>query len=177
MDCIRGTVLAWRLRLHGHKIGRGLSSRTWNPFACSLSFHRKITIGNHVSFGKNLSLWVKHGAELTIGDNCIFTGDSYVRSSGAIRFGAHVLVAEFVSVRDANHGTAAGSFIDGQRSDHGSVAIGTDVWIGAGSRILKNSKIPDGCVIAANSVVLGSSSLEAGGIYGGSPVRLLKMRS
>ena len=54
--------------------------------------------------------------------------------------------------------------------------IGNDVWIGAGCRILKNAAIPDGCVIGANSVVLGKSALEPGGVYGGAPVRLLKRR-
>ena len=177
MAGIRGALLAWRLRLHGHKVGRGLASRAWNPFACSLSGRRKISIGDGVSLGKNVSLWVKHGAELAIGDGCTFTGDTYVRASQSIRIGAHVMVAEFVSIRDTNHGTAVGKLICNQPSDHGTVAIGNDVWIGAGSRILKDARIPDGCVIAANSVVLGSSRLEPDGIYGGAPVRLLKKRS
>ena len=176
MDRIRGTVLAWRLRLHGHKVGRGLSSKMWNPFACSLSAKRRITIGDRVTLGRNMYLWVKRGAELAIGSDCAFTGDTYVRASQSIRFGSHVLVAEFASVRDANHGTVAGLRIDTQPSKHGTVEIGSDVWIGAGTRILKDSKIQDGCVIAANSVVLGSSVLEPDCIYAGSPVRLVKKR-
>lgn len=176
MDAIRGALLAVRLRMHGHRVGKGLRSRTWNPFVCSLSGRRTIRIGDHVGFGKNLSVWVKRGAELAIGDGCVFTGDSYVRASESIRFGARVLVAEFVSVRDANHGTAAGRDIGGQKSEYGKIDIGRDVWIGAGCRILKGAKIPDGCVIGANSVVTGKSALEAGGVYGGVPARLLKRR-
>lgn len=176
MDGIRGAVLAWRLRLHGHKVGRRLASRAWNPFECSLSGRRKISIGDGVSIRRNVSFWVKRGAELAIGDGCLFTGDTYVRAARSIRFGSHVLVAEFVSVRDANHGTAAGRSIAEQLSEHGPVEIGNDVWIGAGCRILKGARIPDGCVIAANSVVLESSGLEPDGIYGGVPVRLLKKR-
>ena len=162
--------------MHGHRVGKGLSCRTWNPFVCSLSGRRKISIGDNVSFGKNMSVWVKHGAELAIGDKCVFTGDSYVRASKSIRFGAHVLVAEFVSVRDANHGMAAGTDIGDQHSEYRSIEIGNDVWIAAGSRILMGAKIPDGCVIGANSVVLEKCALEPGGVYGGAPVRLLKRR-
>jgi acetyltransferase-like isoleucine patch superfamily enzyme len=176
MERIRGAVLAWRLRLHGHKVGRGLGSRMWNPFLGSLSSKRRIRIGDGVWLGKNLSFKVGRGAELAIGDGCFFTGDAYVRAARSIRFGDHVLVAEHVSVRDANHGTAAGRFIDGQEAEQGTVEIGRDVWLGAGCRILKDAKIPDGCVLGANSVVLGSSRLERNGIYGGVPVRLLKRR-
>ena len=177
MDSIRGALLAWRLRLHGHKVGRGLRSLDWNPFSGSISSNRRIAIGDGVLFRRNVSLRVERGAELVIGNGCHFTGDAYVRVSRSIRFGENVLVAEFVSVRDSNHGTAAGQLINKQPSVHGTVEIGSDVWIGAGARILKDAKIPDGCVIAANSVVLGSSRLEPDGIYGGAPVRLLKMRS
>lgn len=174
---IRGAVLAWRLRLHGHKVGRGLASAAWNPFEGCLSSKRRIVIGDGVQFRRNVSFRVERGAELVIGDGCHFTGDTYVRVSHSVRFGENVLVAEFVSVRDSNHGTAPGCPINRQHAVHGTVEIGSDVWIGAGARILKDAKIPDGCVIAANSVVLGSSRLEPDGIYGGSPVRLLRMRS
>ncbi len=176
MDAIRGAVLALRLRVHGHKAGKGLASRTWNPFECSLSGRRRIEIGERVVFGRNMSIRVKRGAELVVGDRCAFTGDTYVRVSQSIRFGAHVLVAESVSVRDATHGMAAGTNIDGQHAECAGVEIGSDVWIGAGCRILKGATIPDGCVIGANSVVTGKSALEAGGVYGGAPVRLLKRR-
>ena len=176
MDAIRGALLSIRLRLHGHKVGRALSSRSWNPFECSLGGRRRIEIGDRVKFGRNMSIRVKRGAELVVGDRCAFTGDTYVRVSKSIRFGAHVLVGEFTSVRDDTHRIVPGMTIDSQRGDPGTVAVGNDVWIGAGCRILKNAAIPDGCVIGANSLVLGKSSLEPGGVYGGAPVRLLKRR-
>lgn len=176
MDAIRGAVLTLRLRMHGHKVGGGLSSRTWNPFECSPGGRRRIEIGKGVKFGRNMSIRVKRGAELVIGDRTAFTGDTYVRAERSIRFGAHVLVAEHVSVRDSSHGTAAGTDIADQHPSYGSVEIGRDVWIGAGCRILMGAKVPDGCIIGANSVVIRKSALEPGGVYGGAPVRLLKKR-
>ena len=73
---IRGWQLAVRLRLHGHKVGRGLTSDSWNPFFSSISSKRKITIGDNCHFGRNLWIWVKRGAEFTLGDNCIFDGET-----------------------------------------------------------------------------------------------------
>ena len=173
---IKGWTLAIRLRLHGHHVGRGLTSAKWNPFACSLSSKRRISIGDNVHFGKNLSIWVKHGAELMLDDKVVFTGDSYIRAAKSIRFGECCSLGEFFSIRDSNHGTVIGSDILSQPSEHAPIVIGRDVWIGAGSRILMGATIPDGCVIGANSTVLRSSPLEPNGIYGGSPVKLLKFR-
>ena len=173
---IKGRVLAWRLRLHGHKVGCNLRSDDWNPFACSLSSHRSITLGDNVFLGRNMRIWVKHGAELVLGDGCVLSGDSYIRASTSIRMGDHSAVAEHSSIRDANHGTALGSDVLAQHSVYGPIVIGRDVWIGAGSRILKGAAIPDGCVIGANSIVLETSVLEPNCIYGGSPVRFLKRR-
>lgn len=177
MHRVKGLTLALRLRLHGHKVGRGLASAMWNPFDCSLSSRRRIEIGDDVRFGRNMCIWVKRGAELVIGDGFIFTGDSYVRAAHSIRLGDHGSMAEFSSMRDSNHGTAAGTYCMSQPSAHGAITVGRDVWIGAGCRILMGATIPDGCVIGANSMVLRSSVLEPGGIYGGSPVKFLKWRS
>ena len=173
---IRGWQLAVRLRLHGHKVGRGLTSDSWNPFFSSISSKRKITIGDNCHFGRNLWIWVKRGAEFTLGDNCIFGGDAYIRVSCALRMGDHSGIAEHGSMRDANHGIEAGSDFMGQPSFHAPITVGRDVWIGAGCRILAGATLPDGCIIGANSVVLKGSVLVPGGVYGGVPVRLLKMR-
>ena len=172
----RGWQLAVRLRLHGHKVGRGLTSDSWNPFACSLSSKRRIAIGSNCHFGRNLFIWVKRGAEFTLGDNCVFGGDSYIRISCAFRMEDHCSMAEHGSIRDANHGIAAGEDFMDQPSFHAPITVGRDVWIGAGCRILAGATLPDGCIIGANSVVLKGSSLVPGGVYGGVPVRLLKMR-
>ena len=56
----------------------------------------------------------------------------------------------------------------------GNTVVGNDVWIGRGCLICDGSYIEDGVVVAANSVVKGR--LLKNGIYGGSPVRLIKFR-
>jgi acetyltransferase-like isoleucine patch superfamily enzyme len=52
------------------------------------------------------------------------------------------------------------------------ISVGNKVWIGCRSLILKGSVIPDGCIIAANSLV----TKELNGInqvFGKQPLRVL----
>ena len=51
----------------------------------------------------------------------------------------------------------------------GSVKIGNNVFIGAGSIILPGTSIGDNCVVGAGSVVRGN--LEADSVYVGSPAK------
>lgn len=54
-----------------------------------------------------------------------------------------------------------------------SIQIGKKVWIGMKALILKGSKIPDGCVIGAGSLVAGEIK-DKNSVVGGNPIRTLK---
>ena len=54
------------------------------------------------------------------------------------------------------------------------VTIGSDVWIGQGSRILGGVTIGDGCVIGTRAVV--TRDCEPFGVYVGVPAKLIKKR-
>ena len=72
---------------------------------------------------------------------------------------------------------AAKAFVkEDSYDEYGNVIIGNDVWIGARAIILGDVTIPDGVIIAAGSIVKKNDVLEPYGIYGGSPLVLLKMR-
>ena len=53
------------------------------------------------------------------------------------------------------------------------IVIGSHVWIGCGVKIYKGTVIPDGSVIAANSVVRGVFTTP-GSLIGGHPARVLR---
>ena len=105
------------------------------------------------------------------------TGNTYICADEKVTIGDNVLIAEFCTIRDSDHGIAADRLICDQPGTSLPVTIGSDVWIGAGCAILKGATVPDGCVIGAHSVVLRNSKLVPGGIYAGTPVRLIRMRA
>jgi acetyltransferase-like isoleucine patch superfamily enzyme len=113
----------------------------------------RITLGRRVRVNTGTHL-VSH-AELTIGDD--------------------VLIGEYVSIRDADHGTAPDQAMNQQAHRCAAIKIGNNVWIGRGACILKGVSICDGAIIAANSVVTRDvGELE---IHASIPARLLRKRS
>ena len=52
--------------------------------------------------------------------------------------------------------------------------IGNAVWVGSNVTILPGTKVGDGVIVQAGSVVHGS--LQDYGIYGGNPAKLIKKR-
>lgn len=58
------------------------------------------------------------------------------------------------------------NFVDG-------IYIGNHCWIGMNVTLLKNTVIPDDCIIGTQSVVSGKLSVEHA-VYAGNPVRLVK---
>ena len=70
---------------------------------------------------------------------------------------------------------AGASFVDRDLEDElPRVAIGNDVWIGAGSIVLDGLNLGDGCVVAAGAVVTRDVAPYA--IVGGVPARLIRYR-
>ena len=57
-----------------------------------------------------------------------------------------------------------------------NIHIGSDVWIGAHSKVLSGSVIGDGVVLGTDTLVTSTQTLEPFGIYVGHPARLLKFR-
>jgi acetyltransferase-like isoleucine patch superfamily enzyme len=62
---------------------------------------------------------------------------------------------------------------DGKQDNKKEILIGNHVWIGCGTHIYKGAIIPDGCVVAANSVVRGAIN-EKNVLIGGNPAKILK---
>ena len=75
------------------------------------------------------------------------------------------------SLRAAKTFVTSNSYVE-----YDNVTIGNDVWIGARALILGGASVPDGTIISAGSVVKKGDKLRPYGIYGGSPLVLLKMR-
>lgn len=55
---------------------------------------------------------------------------------------------------------------------YGPIIIGDEVWIGSNTSILKNTKVPDRCVVGSKSLVTGHSQMSSYNLYCGIPIQL-----
>ena len=134
-----------------------------------------IAIGDQTIFYDNCIFEFREGSRLSIGTNVLFSYGVLLSCSERITIGNDVQVGEYTSIRDATHQYSDLSYpMKYQKDICKEVYIGNDVWIGRGCLISPGTVISDGVVVAANSVVKGY--LEKNGIYGGTPVKLIKYR-
>lgn len=144
------------LNIYGNRntLDIGLSK---NPIYHSL-FHfaplghdRSITIGSDFSGGGHFRV-VEDGTYISIGDRCLFSWDITVMASDY-----HAIYDETGKVINKAVG----------------LTIGNDVWVGCKATILKDTAIPNGCIIGACSLITKSFKEERC-LLAGSPASIIK---
>ena len=116
---------------------------------------KKVKIGRNFKLETDAKLRVLNGGELTIGDNCFINCGSYITVMGETNIGNGCMIGPNVMIFDHDHDYKCSGGISSGKSVLGSIKIGNNVWIGAGSIILRGACIGDNAVIAAGSVVKG----------------------
>ncbi len=154
-----------------NSIGQGVSV----GYEFSVNNNGVITVGDNCEIADRVLFSCYKGGFIVIGSNS-FVGDSVkiVADRGRIEIGEDCLIAENVSIRASNHGTGKGTLIRLQANSVNDIRMGRDCWIGKGVTVLAGSSIADGCVIGANSVVIGET--ESNTIYAGVPIKKIKLR-
>ena len=122
-----------------------------------LQFSRGATVnlGKHLGIRNDVTLSVRKGAILSIGDkvfinkSCIFVAHNLISIGARTKFGPNVSIFD----HDYDYKVPGGVSSNVFKTD--SVEIGEDCWIGTGAIILKGTKIGNRCVIAAGTVVKG----------------------
>ncbi len=107
-----------------------------------------VTIGNGGYMNSNTNLIIMHN--LNIGDNC------------AISWDCQFLDEDFHEIS-----------YPGKRQIESTINIGNNVWIGCGTKIYKGTIIPNGCVIASDSIVKGIFHIK-NSLIGGNPAKVIK---
>lgn len=108
-----------------------------------------VEIGHQTYINPRTQLVIKHG--LRIGQHCAISWE-----------------CQFLD-EDFHHLT-----YEGQRNiGHPEIIIGDRVWIGSRVSVYKGSVIPNGCVVASNSVVKGVFT-EENALLAGSPARVVR---
>jgi acetyltransferase-like isoleucine patch superfamily enzyme len=114
------------------------------------------------------------GAVIRIGEGAGISSSTIVASQ-SVEIGARTLIgADCLIVDNDFHSLSAEGRAQGEAPKIRPVVIGADVFIGARCIILKGSRIGDGSVIGAGSVVSGE--IPAGVIAAGNPARVIKAR-
>lgn len=109
---------------------------------------------------------------LVLGTNFLISGDGTIICAEKIIVGDNSTMAWESIIMDTDHHqifNAQGDHINPNEP----VEIGQNVWIGARSFILKGCRIPDGCIVGANTLLTKSFEDEKV-IIAGSPARVVK---
>ena len=132
-------------------------------------------IGPRTLIARHTELVVKQGyliigAHGSIGSNCTLSAVS------GLRVGDHAIIAGHCYFGGGRYRTAMGGgpMVEQGLQTRGPVIVGSDVWIGAGARILDGVTVGDGAVVGAGSVV--THDVEPLAIVGGTPARVLGHR-
>ncbi len=155
--------------------GRGLSVEKL-PYIRGpgrIIFGRNVKISGHIGIA-----FSRHGRDpvLSIGDNTFIGHQCSFAMARAITIGPDCLLAGGTRIADND-----GHPLDAEKrrrrepvdaSDVRPVTLGANVWIGAGTRILKGVTIGDNAVVGAQSVV--TRDIPANTLAAGSPARIIR---
>lgn len=135
-----------------------------------LNIHGKMKLGGNYSIGRGCRFDIGENAVLSIGEggytNCntnfIIMHNMTIGDNCVISWDCQFLDEDFHKI-----------YYSGKKELINSIVIGDNVWIGCGVKIYKGTNIPNGCVIASNSIVKGTFSVE-NSLIGGNPARIIK---
>lgn len=131
----------------------------------TLKFNGRCTMSSGISLILDLG-------SLEIGDNFFCNKNCTISCNDKITIGDDALFGWNIELLDSdNHKVIhKGSK---EICDHGQIQIGNHVWVASFSHILKNSAVPDGSIVAYNSLV--TKCFEGKNLLlGGSPAKVIE---
>jgi acetyltransferase-like isoleucine patch superfamily enzyme len=168
------TLRLWRLA--------SLRARAQGPIPVSTQFdgpirtagRPRLELGEHCRLGAAVFFETGGQGRIRLGRNVRVNAGSVIVSYSSVEIGDDCLIGEYVSIRDADHGSDVGTPMRLQAHRSEAIRIGRDVWIARGVVVLKGVTIGDGAIVAANSVV--TRDVPPMAIVGGAPARIIKHR-
>jgi acetyltransferase-like isoleucine patch superfamily enzyme len=157
------------------RIGGGVTIDDLVVLDAKGAHNRGIEIGDGVFLGRGTILSCKDG-DIRLGDHSNLGFHCEIFSGSSVSVGHHALFAAQAYLVGGGHEfEAAGqSVIDQPRTSRG-IALGDNVWLGTGAKILDGVRIGNDVVVGANAVV--NADLPDGAIAAGVPARVLRHRT
>jgi acetyltransferase-like isoleucine patch superfamily enzyme len=141
---LRFIMRRYRFDSAGPRCALGRRVRFWGP----VSIH----IGERCGLFDDVAIWGR--GTLRIGDRSTLGHGTVVAVQESVEIGRDVMVAGRCYILDVDHGFARQDVaVSRQDLRIEPVRIEDDVWVGAGSAILRGVTIGRGAIIGANSVV------------------------
>lgn len=122
--------------------------------SCDFRIFGKLQFQGNASISTGFMCGVAKDAEVHIGDNVYFGRNCIIASRKRVSIGDNTIFGPNVMVYDHDHAIIDGVVSHNKFSD-AEIEIGSNCWIGAGVIILKGSKIGDGVIVGAGTVVKG----------------------
>jgi acetyltransferase-like isoleucine patch superfamily enzyme len=162
------------------KIKIGDSVRIGNYCEINSISENGIKLGDRVKIGSFSQLLCSGsltdlGKGIVIGSDSSFSEYTFFGAAGGITIGNNVISGQYVRFHSENHNfNNKKELIRLQGVNRKGITIGDNVWIGSGVVFLDGSRVGEGCVIAANSVVNGE--FPSYSVIAGTPGVIKKMR-
>lgn len=131
----------------------------------------KLIFQGTANFGKGSSIRIDENALLAVGDNFFCNNNTFFRCNKNISIGNNVLIGWNCTFNDYDGHTLYDANIP--KENKGDIKIGNHVWIAFRVSILKNTVIPDDCVVAAHSL-LSKKYINDHTLIGGIPAKIIK---
>ncbi len=127
----------------------------------------KLTLGDNVNFFSGAQIKCFTNSNIAIGNDTYFSGPLVMHAENNIRIGARCSISWGVTIIDSNFHS-----VGNKKQELSEVVIEDNVWIGCNVTILKGVYIPEGSIIAANSLV--NRNLVKKGLYAGNPIKFIR---
>lgn len=135
----------------------------------------KIIIGSGVKLDSNIRLLAANDATLEIKNNTNIGKSTVINSGADITIGENVLISGNCYIQSSSHSYDKNNLIKSQKYLHSPISIGNDVWIGANSVVFMGVKVSNGVILGANSFL--NSDTDEYTIYAGNPAKKIKIRN
>lgn len=134
-----------------------------------------IDIGSRTYIHMHCVISATYHGFVRIGCDCSINPGTQIYGAGGVTIGDHVMIAGQSAIVAFSHGQAAsGTPMMQQPNTAKGISIKSDVWIGAGAKVLDGVTIGEGAIVGAGSIVL--HDVEPRAVVAGVPARFIRYR-
>jgi len=154
-----------KIGFHDVSISSKWDKSIWNVYG-------EITFNGSAIFGSGTKIFVNKKANLYFGDKFYITANSEIVCNDEIIFGSNCLLSWDILVMDTDAHPIKN--LNGQTTNYDQpISIGSNIWIGCRTTILKGTRIKNNCVVAVGSL-LHKTYKAQNALIGGNPAITLR---